>query len=143
MTNFNPAALVREFHEWAGHPAPNAQYGVSITRQILRDQWTMDELAEGIDALTVIDFVGWVDSRMDAIYFLMGDLVEAGIDNLFPELFEAVHKANMSKRHDDGTFHFYDDGKINKSDNFTPPEDDIRAILEKDIEVRGEHREQQ
>jgi len=60
-----------------------------------------------------------MDACLDANYYIFDTCVGNGM-NLNPG-FDAVHKANMSKRFSDGTFHKTSFGKVDKPPGFVGP----------------------
>lgn len=75
--------------------------------------------------------VALADGLADELYFLLGDMVEAGID--IQPVLEIVQQSNMSKLFTDENGNKYakqdEYGKIQKSPEFFPPEDKIREEI--------------
>lgn len=69
--------MVREFHEAFGHPVSDPK--AADERFGLRMEWTCDELFELARALRSDDRVEIADAIADALYFLYGTVVEAGV----------------------------------------------------------------
>lgn len=107
---------VRDFHKAFNHPASDSPTMLTQERIQNRNAWVEEELQELLDAT---DVVGQADAVIDAIYFLIGDLVEMGV--LPDKLFDIVQEANMGKLHSiDGklTPVYREDGKIVKPENW-------------------------
>lgn len=70
------------------------------------------------------------DSRLQAVvkeladiaYTLFGTVISHGLQNEFEQVFDAVHKSNMSKLNADGKPIYRADGKILKSDLYHEPD---------------------
>lgn len=73
------------------------------------------------------------DALTDINVFVQGTGDMMGV-HLLP-LFEIVMKANMSKLDDNGEPIYNEFGKIQKSNNFTPPEPMLQEEIERQIEV--------
>ena len=71
------------------------------------------------------DVVEAADALADLDYVIAGMALEAGIPH--PDVVREVHRANMSKLGADGQPILREDGKILKSDGYTPP--DVRGVL--------------
>src|SRR5699024_11405272 len=72
------------------------------------------------------------DALVDILYFTYGTADQSGVD-LRP-LFNIVQDANMSKLDDNGEPIYNEFGKIVKSSNFQPPEENIEKEILKQIE---------
>lgn len=70
-------SLVREFHEAFGHPVSDPK--VANERFGLRMEWTADEMFELARAIHEDDTVEIADAIADALYFVYGTAVEAGV----------------------------------------------------------------
>lgn len=72
-------AMVREFHQTFDHPVgTELSASLSEVRAIERLTYLNEELHEGLKASLARDAVEVVDAMGDAIYLLMGNLVECG-----------------------------------------------------------------
>lgn len=121
---------VKEFHKRFGHPIdeyrfPTTEKSADMFRARLR--WLYEEIGELEDAALRMDRVEFADALGDAIYIIGGWAVEYGIP--IDEVFDAIHKSNMSKLGADGKPIIRDDGKVIKGPNFKPPTEDIRRLL--------------
>lgn len=104
---------VKQMHQSFGHPVSDTPVMLSAERLATRFNWVREELQEATDATTLVD---QVDGHIDAIYFLIGNLVEMGVR---PQaLFDIVQDANMGKLWEDGKPRFHPDGKIKKPDGW-------------------------
>jgi predicted HAD superfamily Cof-like phosphohydrolase len=123
---------VREFHKAFSHPVSYKPTMLTKERIIARNNWVQEELQELVDAT---DVVGQADAVIDAIYFLLGDLVEMGVKP--DRLFDIVQEANMGKLHEvDGKkiAVYKEDGKVKKPDNWEAeyaPEPRLKAEIKR------------
>lgn len=116
-----------EFHQtygvgirWSpGFPSPE--------RCTLRVELIREEAQEFKDAVKARDIVEAADALADLLYVTYGAAVELGIP--IDEVFDEVHRSNMSKLDSDGKPILREDGKILKGPNFFLPK--IQEILEK------------
>src|SRR5690606_34839210 len=87
---------VKDFHKAFGHPVAEKPTTLTRERAENRVAWTVDEVQR--EFLEATDVIGQADAVIDGIYFLLGTLVEMGIENP-QELFDIVQNANMGKLH--------------------------------------------
>ena len=64
----------------------------------------------------------------DLLYTVLGTIEAFGLSSSFEDVFQAVHKSNMSKFTQEG-LRLDVHGKVMKSDQYQPP--DIKSILER------------
>lgn len=112
-------AAVREFHEKFSVPSADAPTHGSPDRRDLRFALIEEEVEEFADACYEHDVIGMADALADIIYATIGAAVEFGIpiDRVFAE----VHRSNMTKLWPDGNPRYRADGKVLKSDTYSPP----------------------
>lgn len=96
-----------------------------VSVQGLRLKLIKEELEELEDALFDNDIVEVADALTDLLYVVYGAGHAFGID--LDACFAEVHRSNMSKLDAKGQVVRRDDGKVLKSDQFTPP--DLKQIL--------------
>lgn len=120
---------VREFHLAFGAPAPERPVQLSQEQVARRIAWVKEELEELEHAGTLVD---QADAINDAIYFLLGGFVEAG---LRPQrLMDEVHRANMRKLFPDGMPRRREsDGKTIKPPGWYGPEAAMVEEVERQI----------
>lgn len=108
------SAMVTEFHEKFGVPVGGLGFMLPAKRALLRVRLNQEENAELTEAIQMEDYVQMAKEAADLLYVVIGMCVETGIP--INEVFEAVHKSNMSKTgsKDAG-------GKITKGDDYEPP----------------------
>lgn len=120
---------LEEFHR-AYHLAMNEPVGSVPTKaQSIRGKLQVEEAEEIVEGVEKGDLVEIADGVIDSIYIAIGTAVTYGFQHKLPELFDAVHKSNMSKLGPDGKPMYREDGKVIKGPNFKPPTEDIKRIL--------------
>ena len=87
----------------------------------LRYHLGLEELKEYIEAVNNDDLVEITDSLADQLYILLGTMVAHGMQDIIEDVFDEVHRSNMSKLGEDGKPIYREDGKVLKGPNFTPP----------------------
>lgn len=118
-------AKVLVFHQTFGLPIADAPGFVSEFSATRRGKMLTEEYLEYIVAEKTGDLVGIADAIADLIYVLAGSALVYGIP--LEEVFDEVHRSNMSKLWPDGRPRLNADGKILKGPNFFAP--GISSIL--------------
>ena len=67
------------------------------------------------------------DALGDKMYILFGTIIAHGLQHKIEEVFDEIHRSNMSKLDANGKPIYREDGKIMKSENYFLP--DIKSIL--------------
>lgn len=88
-----------------------------------------EENKEYLEACWEGNLVEIADALGDQLYILCGTLLKHGLQHKIEEVFNEIHRSNMSKLDKDGKPIFREDGKILKSDQYFKP--NIEAILNK------------
>lgn len=96
----------------------------------LRVRLSQEELDEYKEAAYAGDITEVADALTDRLYVLLGDYIAHGLGHLLVPLFNEVQRSNMSKLTEDGKVLRREDGKILKSDQWSPP--DLYQIILKD-----------
>lgn len=155
MKKLDSLNQVAEFHRTFKHPIVETPAIPSPERCKLRVSLIAEELKELQEAINDKDLVEIADALCDIQYVLSGAVLEFGLGEKFPELFDEVQRSNMSKacrtreeaeatmqhyREKDGTESYYkeadglflvyrkSDDKTLKSINYSPA--DLKSILE-------------
>lgn len=89
----------------------------------------LEELEEYRAAVGDGDIVEIADALTDMLYVLLGTFITHGLHDIAEELFDEVHRSNMSKLDEQGKPIFRSDGKVMKSERISEP--DLRSILAK------------
>lgn len=119
---------VREFHEVFGldyHNEPIVDVSDKIIE--LRHRLMAEENDEYLEAAKNKDLTQIADALGDKLYILCGTIIAHGLQHKIVEVFEEIHRSNMSKLDADGKPIYREDGKIMKSDRYFLP--DIESIL--------------
>lgn len=121
---------VKEFHEIFGleyHERPVAKIDKKIIE--LRHRLMQEENDEYLEAATQGNLALIADALGDKLYILCGTIIAHGLQHKIMEVFNEIHRSNLSKLDMDGKPIYREDGKIMKSSNYFLP--DIRSVLEK------------
>lgn len=121
---------VKEFHHTFGleyHTQPQAALSKKTIE--LRHRLMQEENDEYLEAATNNDITQIADALGDKLYILCGTIIAHGLQHKITEVFNEIHRSNMSKLDDNGKPIYREDGKILKSNNYFLP--DIKTILEK------------
>lgn len=93
----NALNQVAEFHTTFKHPIVQNPAIPSKERSALRISLLAEELKELQQAVDDNDLVEVADALCDLQYVLAGAILEFGLGEKFKELFDEVHRSNMSK----------------------------------------------
>ena len=121
---------VKEFHETFGldyHETPRADVSNRIIE--LRHRLMAEENDEYLEAAKNNDLTQVADALGDKLYILCGTIIAHGLQHKIVEVFEEIHRSNMSKLDENGKPIYREDGKIMKSNRYFLP--DIDAVLTK------------
>lgn len=118
---------VKEFHE--KFKQENGFSPTLITEQEaeLRHKIMVEEVDEYLEAAKSNDMVGVADALGDQLYILCGTILKHGMQHIIEDVFDEIHRSNMSKLGPDGEPILREDGKIIKGPNYQPP--DIQNII--------------
>lgn len=121
---------VKEFHEVfkiGNREIPE----VNVTEQeyMLRHNLLKEENEEYLEACKSGNLVEVADALGDQLYIIFGTILRHGLHHKIEEVFDEIHRSNMSKLDEKGSPIFREDGKILKSNNYFKP--DIKKVLEK------------
>ncbi|MBW4891581.1 nucleoside triphosphate pyrophosphohydrolase family protein [Mucilaginibacter sp. HMF5004] len=97
MKDTNALNKVAEFHSTFKHPIIDAPAIPSPQRCDLRVALLAEELEELQQAIKDNDIVEVADALCDLQYVLAGAILEFGLGEKFADLFNEVHRSNMSK----------------------------------------------
>lgn len=121
---------VREFHEAFGIPIKPKPEIPSTDRIDLRHNILIEEVEELRNAMLRGDLVETADGIIDCLYVIIGTAHECGMQDYIIQMFDEVHRSNMTKLDDNGKPIYREDGKVMKSKRFTRP--DLKTILNQD-----------
>jgi predicted HAD superfamily Cof-like phosphohydrolase len=126
------ASDVAAFHATFGLPrndTPTADVPADLAA--LRVRLLAEEVEEFTVATDERDLVGIADALADIVYVAYGAAVTYGID--LDAVLAEVHRSNMTKLDADGRVLLREDGKVMKSDRYTPP--DVASVLREQSRV--------
>ena len=95
----------------------------------LRYNLLKEENEEYLEACQREDMVEIADALGDQLYILCGTILKHGLQHKIEEVFDEIHRSNMSKLDENGNPIYREDGKVLKSNRYFRP--DIKKILEK------------
>lgn len=87
----------------------------------LRYRLGKEELDEYLEACNNNELIEVADALADQLYILLGTMVAHGMKDVIEDIFDEVHRSNMSKLGEDGKPIYREDGKILKGPNFSKP----------------------
>ncbi len=120
---------VQKFHEKFGHPVSTELCNIETQRALDRVKWIKSECSEYIDAVIANDKVEIADALGDILYFVLGTVVEHGLQDNMEDVFQAIQDSNMSKLGADGNPMYRADGKIMKGPYYFTPTAKIKELL--------------
>jgi predicted HAD superfamily Cof-like phosphohydrolase len=126
----NKIDSVAEFHEAfliGNRHAPTGQ--LDEKEFMLRFNLLKEENEEYLEACKRGDLVEIADALGDVLYIAFGTILRHGLQYKIEEVFDEIHRSNMSKLDANGKPIFREDGKVLKSENYFKPK--IAAVLEK------------
>src|SRR5450432_2364870 len=110
---------VKEFHQTFQldyNETPTAKIDSRLYE--LRHRLMQEENDEYLDACRNNDLTQIADALGDKMYILFGSIIAHGLQYKIEEIFDEIHRSNMSKLDDNGKPIYREDGKIMKSKNY-------------------------
>ncbi|GAB7257803.1 pyrophosphohydrolase domain-containing protein [Polaribacter sp. OB-PA-B3] len=121
---------VHDFHTAFGAGIKNEPTAnITESRNLLRYNLMKEENEEYLEAANNNDLVEVADALGDMLYILCGTIIEHGMQDKITEVFNEIHKSNMSKLGEDGKPIYREDGKVLKGPDYFKP--NIKEILDK------------
>ena len=120
---------VGEFHEVFKIGNADKMTLVDEANYTLRYNLLKEENEEYLEACKKGDMVEIADALGDLLYITYGTILKHGLQHKIEEVFDEIHRSNMSKLDENGKPIFREDGKVLKSNLYFRP--DIKKILEK------------
>jgi len=120
-----PLEQVFEFTEANDLPRPKTPELPDFDTRKLRKKLLREEYNEYLDGEDADDIVEIADALCDILYIVYGTGITYGLP--MKELFDEVHRSNMSKLGEDGKPIRREDGKILKGPNYFKP--DLASIV--------------
>lgn len=123
-------AAVEEFHNAFGienNYVPIAD--ISLEGALLRYELIREENEEYLEACREGNLTEIADALGDQLYILCGTILKHGLQHVIEEVFDEIHRSNMSKLGADGKPIYREDGKVLKGPGYFKP--DITSILDR------------
>ena len=123
-------AAVKAFHEAFGienNHRPIAD--ITLDGALLRYELIREENEEYLEACREGNLTEIADALGDQLYILCGTILRHGLQHVIEEVFDEIHRSNMSKLGADGKPIYREDGKVLKGPDYFKP--DISSILER------------
>lgn len=95
----------------------------------LRYNLIKEENEEYLDACKKGDIIEIADALGDQLYILFGTILKHGLQHKIEEVYDEIHRSNMSKLDEKGQPIYREDGKVLKSHLYFRP--DIKKVLDK------------
>ena len=121
MEQLDALNQVAEFHKTFHHPIEPSPVIPAKDRCKLRVSLLREELQELEDAIADGDLVEIADAFGDMMYILYGTICKHGLQDKIAEIFDEIHRSNMSKLGADGKPIYREDGKVMKGENYFKP----------------------
>jgi predicted HAD superfamily Cof-like phosphohydrolase len=114
---------VKEFHDSFGlkDKMLNSPSQIKQSDWELRHSLMEEENTEYLEACINDDLEEIADALGDQLYILCGTILAHGMGDIIVNIFNEIHRSNMSKLDDDGKPIYRKDGKIMKGKNYSKP----------------------
>jgi predicted HAD superfamily Cof-like phosphohydrolase len=93
----------------------------------LRFNLIKEENEEYLEACKNNDIIEIADALGDQLYILFGTILKHGLEHKIEEVYDEIHRSNMSKLDENGKPIYREDGKVLKSNLYFKP--NIKKIL--------------
>ena len=94
----------------------------------LRFNLIKEENEEYLEACKNNDIIEIADALGDQLYILFGTILKHGLEYKIEEVYDEIHRSNMSKLDENGKPIYREDGKVLKSNLYFKP--NIKKILD-------------
>jgi predicted HAD superfamily Cof-like phosphohydrolase len=95
---------------------------------LLRFNLIKEENEEYLEACKNNDIIEIADALGDQLYILFGTILKHGLEHKIEEVYDEIHRSNMSKLDENGRPIYREDGKVLKSKLYFKP--NIKKILD-------------
>jgi len=113
---------VYEFHDVFGiGNNDEPEHNIGEQDYLLRHRLMHEENEEYLEACKNGDMVEIADALGDMMYILYGTINKHGLQHRIAEIFDEIHRSNMSKLDANGKPIYREDGKVLKSDQYFRP----------------------
>ncbi len=94
---------------------------------LLRFNLIKEENEEYLEACKNNDIIEIADALGDQLYILFGTILKHGLEHKIEDVYDEIHRSNMSKLDENGKPIYREDGKVLKSNLYFKP--NIKKIL--------------
>ena len=112
---------VHEFHEKFNIEESKTPSLIDFDEYILRYDLMEEENKEYKEACLNRDLVEVADALGDQLYILCGTILKHGLQHKIEEVFNEIHRSNLSKLDKNGKPIYRNDGKVLKGENYFKP----------------------
>lgn len=112
---------VEEFHSSFSEDNGTEPQLIPEDKFYLRHKLMAEENTEYLEACREGDLVEIADALGDQLYILCGTILKHGMQHIIEDIFNEIHRSNMSKLDENGKPIFRADGKIMKSPLYEKP----------------------
>ena len=119
---------VEEFHEVFKIGNASEITLVNEKDYLLRYNLIKEENEEYLEACKNGDIIEIADALGDQLYILFGTILKHGLQHKIEEVYDEIHRSNMSKLDEKGMPIYREDGKILKSNLYFKP--NIKSVLD-------------
>ncbi len=95
---------------------------------LLRFNLIKEENEEYLEACKNNDIIEIADALGDQLYILFGTILKHGLEHKIEDVYDEIHRSNMSKLDENGKPIYREDGKVLKSKLYFKP--NIKKILD-------------
>ncbi len=125
-----PLEHVKIFHKAFGLDVSEVQKAdLGLDKNMLRYKLMREENEEYLEAASQGDLVEVADALGDMLYILCGTIISHGMQHKIEEVFEEIHRSNMSKLDENGKPIYREDGKVLKGPHYFKPK--LKDILDR------------
>ena len=113
---------VYEFHRVFGiGNSDQPEHNIGEEDFLLRHRLMHEENEEYLQAAKDGNLVEIADALGDMMYILYGTICKHGLQHRIADIFDEIHRSNMSKLDADGNPIYREDGKVMKGENYFKP----------------------
>ena len=113
---------VYEFHQVFGiGNNEEPEHNIGEDDYLLRHRLMQEENEEYLEAAKNGDLVEIADALGDMMYILYGTICKHGFQDRIADIFDEIHRSNMSKLDSNGNPIYREDGKVMKGENYFRP----------------------
>jgi predicted HAD superfamily Cof-like phosphohydrolase len=94
---------------------------IPLKSGILQHELMKEENDEYLDAIMDNNIIGVADALGDQLYILLGTILKHGMQYVISDVFDEIHRSNMSKIPVEGKAVYREDGKILKPSTYSKP----------------------